>query len=162
MKELLEQFRGPGPAPATLAGGMPSRTSLARRFLAAVSSRDTAALEAMQITRSEFGWLIFPEHLYASAPYELDPEIFWLQLQVRSAAGVRQALTHLGGRPLQLAGLDCRLDVIQGKSPQVLFWSPCRVRYLNGDGIQVHKLFGTIVEHRGVMKFLSYANELGG
>jgi hypothetical protein len=159
MKELLEGFRGAGPAPARLTGGSASRNGLVRRFLAAVSVRDTAALQAMQVSRNEFGWLVFPEHLYSDPPYELDPEIFWLQLQGRSANGIGKVLARLGGRTLRLAGLECRLDTLQGRSPEVLFWSPCRVRFLDGDSVQVGRIFGTIVEHRGMVKFLSYANE---
>ncbi len=159
MAELLERFRGSEPAPLRLTGGSTSRTALARRFLVAVATGDSVELSTMRVSRSEFAWLVFPRHRYATPPYELDPEIYWLQLEARSRAGLERALERLGGRSLRFVGMECRLDTLQGRSSEVMFWSPCRVRYTDGSNGDTRRLFGTIVEHAGRVKFLSYANE---
>lgn len=159
MHELLSAFRETGPEAKRFVGESRSRTALARAYFTALESRDSNALSELAVTRDEFGWLVFPEHVYATAPYELDPAIFWLQLQAKSSAGIKRVMTRLAGRPLRLVSMECTLDTLQSRSPQVQFWSPCRVRYLDGSNVRIERLFGTIVEHRGLYKFLSYANE---
>jgi hypothetical protein len=159
MAEYLRRFRAGLSQPAGFSGGETSRDALARRFLAAVSARDTAGLAALAVSRAEFAWLIFPHHLYAEPPYELDPAIFWMQLTGASAKGLGRALERLGGLPLVLRALDCSRDTLQVRGGPAAVWSSCGVQYRAGDRVETRRLFGAMVERKGRFKLLSFAND---
>jgi hypothetical protein len=159
MEEYLSRFRQGLAEPPTLSGGAEGREALARRFLAAVSRRDTSALLGLLVSRAEFAWLVFPGHLYARPPYDLDPEIFWLQIRAQSAKGMGRTLERLGGEPIEFTRLRCELDTVQVRSDAVRIWSPCRLSYRQNDTGLSGRLFGSIVERDGRAKFLSYAND---
>jgi hypothetical protein len=159
MPEYLRRFRQGLTEATHLTGGASSPNELARRFLEALSARDTSAFSPLVISREEFAWLVFPHHLYHNPPYELDPEIFWMQLKAGSAKGLGRALQRYGGAKLALLGLECRRDTLQVVSGPLKVWSRCRMRYQAGDSVETHTLFGSIVERDGRMKLLSFANE---
>lgn len=159
MPEYLRRFREGLTQPAEFEGGAASRDALARRFLAAVSARDTAAFRSMVLSRAEFAWLVFPHHIYAAPPYDLDPAIFWMQLTAGSAKGLGRTLERLGGKALVFQSVDCERDTLQVKGGPIRLWSSCRVRYREGDGLLTRRLFGSIVEREGRFKLLSYAND---
>jgi hypothetical protein len=159
MPEYLRRFREGLAQPAQFQGGAASRAALARRFLAAVSARDTATFAALVISRAEFAWLVFPHHLYAAPPYQLDPAIFWMQLTAGSAKGLSRTLERLGGKELGFQTLDCRRDTLQVRGGPIRVWSPCGVRYREGDSLRSRRLFGSIVEREGRFKLLSFAND---
>jgi hypothetical protein len=159
MEEYLRRFREGLSEPGALTGGAGAREELARRFLAAVARRDTAALLGLLVSRAEFAWLVFPDHLYARPPYELDPEIFWLQIRAQSAKGLGRVLERLGGDRLELEGLSCRADTVQVRGDALRIWSPCGLSYRQGGRALSGRLFGSIVERDGRAKFLSYAND---
>jgi hypothetical protein len=159
MPEYLSRFRSGLTEPVAFQGGAASREALARRFLEGVSARDTGAFPALRISRAEFAWLVFPHHLYSAPPYELDPELFWMQLTAGSAKGLARTLERLGGRVLAFQALDCRRDTLQIRGGAVRVWSGCGVRYREGDRVQTRRLFGSIVEREGRFKLLSYAND---
>lgn len=159
MPEYLRRFREGLVEPTRLAGGAGSREELARRFLAAVSARDTAALAALAVTRAEFAWLVFPDHIYSSPPYELDPEIFWMQLTAGSAKGLHRTLERYGGARLALVAVACDRDTLQIRSGPMRVWSNCSVRYRAGNTIENRPLFGSVVERDGRVKLLSFAND---
>ena len=156
MDEMLRRFRIGASKPARFERGAPDRVSLARGFLAALSRQDTAALGNLLVTRGEFAWLVFPDHLYSRAPYELDPETFWLQIQAQTSEGLSQLLRRRGGLPMRFLSLECRTDLLAGKGPEVRFWAPCTVGYSVSDRVRNEQLFGSIVEYRGTAKFLGY------
>jgi len=159
MQEYLRRFRAGLTQPHRLAGGAANPEALARRFLAAVSARDTAAFTDLIASRAEFAWLVFPEHSYARPPYELDPEIFWLQLTAGSAKGLGRTLQRYGGLPLTLLALQCRPDTLQIKTGSVRLQGNCELRFQAGDSVETRRLFGSVVERNGVAKLLSYAND---
>jgi hypothetical protein len=159
MPEYLRRFRVGLRAPSRFEGGAKDRTALAREFLAGVSRRDTAALSALLVSRAEFAWLVFPDHLYARPPYELDPEIFWMQLRVETAKGFARTLQRLGGQPLALRELRCTRDTLQLKVGATRVWSPCSMQFRAGDSVITRRLFGSIVERDGRAKLLSFASE---
>jgi len=158
MPEYLRRFRNGLTEPARLTGGAASQHELARRFLAAVSARDTAAFAALAVSRAEFAWLVFPEHIYAKSPYELDPAIFWMQLTSGSAKGLGRTLERYGGARLTMAGVGCQRDTMQIGSGPVRIWSECELRYWAGDSGLTGRLFGSIVERDGRLKLLNFAN----
>jgi hypothetical protein len=159
MPEYLRRFREGLAQPVEFRDGAASPERLARRFLSAVSARDTGAFSALMISRAEFAWLVFPHHLYAAPPYELDPEIFWMRLTAGSARGLGRTLERLGGRPLAFRALDCRRDTLQVREGPLRVWGWCGIRYREGDSLQTRRLFGSIVEREGRFKLLSYAND---
>ena len=117
-----------------------------------------SAVDAL-VSRAEFGWLVFPDHIYAAPPYELDPAVFWLQLVAGSAKGSARVLERVGGRPLAYAGLECQRDTLQLRQGPATLWGPCTIRYRDGDSTVARRLFASIIERDGAGKFLGYANE---
>ncbi len=168
MPEYIRRFREGLVEPLKLANGAESRDGLVRQFLVGVSRQDTAALGKLLITRAEFAWLIFPEHLYAIPPYELDPAVFWMQLQGEDQTGFHRLLKRYGGKPLALLGFTCHRDTLQivtrPPTPSTpVIWSPCQVRYRVSYGTEdstfTKRLFGSIVVRDGRAKFLTYSND---
>ena len=159
MAEYLRRFREGLTEPMGFSGGATSRDALARRFLTAISARDTATLATLVVSRAEFAWLVFPRHIYARPPYELDPEIFWMQLTAGSATGIGRTMKRLGGRQLTFQALECRRDTVQIKSGPVRIWATCGLRYRDGDSEATRRLFGSVVERDGRVKLLSFAND---
>ena len=159
MEEYERRFREGLPRATRLTGGASDRETLVREFLTAVSRGDSVALGTMAVTRAEFAWLVFPHHLYRGAPYELDPAIVWLQVQAGSAKGQARLLERMSGTPLAFGGLDCERDTLQVTDGTLRMWGPCRVRYRTPDSTLERRLFGTMVERDGVVKFLGYGND---
>jgi hypothetical protein len=159
MAEYVRRFRTGLAEPTAFAGGAADRDALARRFLDAVSRRDTAVLRSLLVTRAEFAWLVFPDHLYSHPPYELDPDIFWLQLREETGKGATRVLQRYGGVPLTYLGLQCQRDTVQIVSGPDTVWSKCRLRYRAGDSTLTRGLFGSIVQRGSQSKFLSYHSE---
>jgi hypothetical protein len=160
MEVMLARFRASVPAVTQLKGGAADREALARAFLSAVAAGDSTTLTGLLINRSEYAWLVYPEHLYARPPYELDPAIHWLQVQASSAKGLARVLERYGKRPLEFRSLACDVDTLQfTASTATKAWAPCTVTYRGNDSTLTRRLFGTIVERDGVAKFVGYANE---
>ncbi|MDZ4259656.1 MAG: hypothetical protein U0974_03795 [Gemmatimonadales bacterium] len=159
MEVMLTQFRTGMESPATLRSPAKDREELARQFLKAVAAGDSTTLSALLVNRAEFAWLLFPDHLYALPPYELDPAIYWLQIQASSAKGSARVLERYGRRPLEFRGLDCVRDTVQFVTGPTVAWAPCTVTYRGNDSTLTRRLFGTIVERDGVAKFMGYATE---
>lgn len=159
MEEYERRFREGLPEVTAFSGGAADREALVRQFLDAVSRRDSVALGDMAVNRAEFAWLVFPHHLYRNPPYELDPGIFWMQVQANSAKGQARVLERLGGVPLTFRGLTCERDTLQSLSPDVQMWSQCQVEYATPDSTLRRRLFSSITAVGGSMKFLGYAND---
>ncbi|HEU5219018.1 MAG TPA: hypothetical protein VFU23_10175 [Gemmatimonadales bacterium] len=159
MPEYLRRFRAGLTEPHRVVGGADTRKALARTVLAGLAARDTAGLTALLVTPAEFGWLVFPDHLYARPPYELDPAVFWMQLQQESVKGLHRVLERYGGKPLTFQSLECRRDTTQITTGPVRLWSSCLVAFQVGDSVETHRLFGSIVKRDGRMKLLSFATD---
>ena len=160
MDEYVRRFRIGEVAPATLGGGAPDRETLAREYLAAVAVKDSGALMRLLVTKAEFAWLIFPDHLYAREPYALDPDIFWLRTTQETRKGSTRVLNRYGGRPLAFRALSgCVRDTLQILSGPDTLWNDCAITYQAGDSTLTRRLFGTIVQRDGQFKFLSYHTE---
>ena len=159
MAEHERRFREGLTEVASLSGGEPSRDALAQRFFEALEQRDSLTLHGLLVNRAEFAWLVFPNHLYRQAPYELDPGTLWMQLQQGSAKGLARALERHGGQQLTLQDMGCQQDTLQLVSGSMSMWGKCQLRYQEGDSTLTRRLFGSMVEQDGVVKFLSYAND---
>ena len=155
--ESLDRFFAGMPRPVVLNGGAESRTTLARNFLAAVSSSDTAALNRMVVSRAEYGGLYYPTSLYSRRPYELAPDVAWLLNSQSSAKGARRLIQRLGGRSLELESLTCARESVEGVNRIA---SDCSVTYrIDADSVATRQLFSAVIERAGAVKFLSYAGD---
>jgi hypothetical protein len=158
MEEYERRFRdGLNPVTA-FTGGAESPEKLAEAFVASVASRDSVALRELLVTRAEFAWLVFPQHVYRRPPYEMDPGLFWMQLQQSSAKGLSRVLERLGGHSLRYRNVTCQADTVQVTAGPAKLWGHCELEFLDGNQLQSGQLFGSIVERDGVAKLLSYAN----
>ena len=157
---LLARFRATIPdTPTVLTGGAPTRDALVRALLAAVGRHDTVTLRALVMTRAEFAWLYYPHTKYTARPYELAPELLWLQMGNGSETGAARLLQRYGGARLRLEGVLCP-DTVIVEGPNRI--TPgCRVRFAVGDSAsRTLQLFSGLLARDGRYKFLSYANDL--
>jgi hypothetical protein len=137
--------------------GAPSRDSLIRRFVAAVQRNDRAALRRMTIGRAEFAYLYYPASPLSKRPYELDPDIMWMQVTMRSDRGLLRLLKSYGGR-FGYRSYACE------EAPQqlgaVTLYDGCHVRHELGGKTIDERLFGSIIEAGGQYKFVGFSNKL--
>jgi hypothetical protein len=159
-EEALRRFRrGIANAPTRLSGGAPTRDSLVRLLVHAIARRDTALVNRVVLTRAEFAYLYYPTAPLARPPYELDPQMMWLQLVSQSEKGIVRAFDRLGGTAARYAGHACADAERQGDNR---VWSGCTVTLARAGGGDTtrQRLFGSIVERGGRFKFVSYANDM--
>jgi hypothetical protein len=157
IEEALRRFRAALPDPGGLRGGYPSRKKLVSAFARAVETRDTAALRQMVIGRDEFAWLYYPASPLSKPPYELPPALMWFQLQGESEKGASRLLAERAGQPLGYVGHDCAPARNEG---DLRVYPHCALRRVMAGDTVTERLFGLIVEHGKVYKFVSYANRL--
>lgn len=158
-EEALRRFRANiSVVPSALVGGAASRETLVRRFARALQARDTIALRNMLLSRAEFAYLVYPSSRYTRPPYQQPPGIVWYQYTVSSDKGLTRLLSHVGGQPLNVIGVDCPAPPdTEGENR---FWRACHARRVRAPGDTIlDDLFGTIIERDGRMKFVSYANK---
>lgn len=157
---LLARFRATvADTPQALRGGETSPERLTRRFLAAISARDTATLQRLIISRSEYAWLYYPHSRFTQRPYELYPELLWIQLSSSTESGITRMLHRYGGSSMRLESVVCDdSSVIEGPNEII---RGCRVRFAAADSsARTMRLFGDLLARDGQLKFLSYANDL--
>lgn len=161
MDELIARFRvGLAPPPGMrLKGAAESREELIDRFLAAVQSADTVPLQAMRLDSAEFAWIYFPASPYAQPPYELPPAYVWFHTAAESSKGAQRAARLLSGKAIRYEGYQCADEPEHYGDARL--WVSCQLRWRdeNGKGWD-YRLFGSIIEHDGLFKFVSYANKL--
>jgi hypothetical protein len=141
--------------PRTLVGPS-SRDSLLRLFERGLAKRDTAALNRLQLTREEFAYLYYPDSKMARPPYELGPDVMWMQIQSQSDRGLQRLLAKRGGRNLGIRALECQPP--QRENAVVVH--QCAVRTNDRADSTAKQLFGSIIERDGRFKFVGYANRL--
>ena len=157
MDEMLRRFRANlGPAPSTLEDAPASRDELVRELVRALAQRDSAALGRLHLSRGEFAWMYFPTSRFASPPYELPPEVLWMQMTAESNKSIARTLR---GFPKDATYLGHACDATPGIEGANRLWTGCLVRWRRRDGGEgAARLFGTILERDGRYKFVSYAN----
>lgn len=157
---LLHRFRGATPDTLSMmSGGASSPDASARALLAALEARDTAAVQALVLTRAEFAWLYYPHSRYTEPPYALGPELVWLTLSASSAKGAGRLLDRFGGQRLRFVSLTCADTVIHEGPNRIL--PGCVTRFSAADSAPRDlRLFSALLSRDGRYKFLSYANDL--
>jgi hypothetical protein len=160
VEEELRRFRVAvgGDSVSALENAAPSRDTLVKRFVAALSTSDTSALQKMLLNAREFGWLVYPESPYTQPPYTQSPGLVWNQIQNPAASGFTRLLRRLGGKPLRYDGYRCvPKSERQGRN---VIWTRCTVSVAEAnEAARKRKLFGSIIERDGRFKFVSYSNE---
>ena len=158
--ESLARFRTTvGPRPVRFEGGAPSRDSLVRAVVHAVEQADAAALSRLALSPAEFAYFYYPENPQSKPPYELQPDIMWLQMQSQSHKGSSRLLSTYGQQPLRFHTYAC--DSVATVIGHIRTWGHCRVTHTGPDGKpKTTALFAAIIEREGIYKILSYANEL--
>jgi hypothetical protein len=151
----LATFRSGMTPPGSLAGPS-SRDSLVRLFERALAKRDTVALQHLQITREEFAFLYYPDSKMGRPPYELDPDVMWMQIQSQSDRGLRRLVAKYGGGKIRIRGLEC----LAPEPQNAVLLHQCGVRTSAVVGSAPGQLFGSIIEREGRFKFVGYANRL--
>jgi hypothetical protein len=158
IEEALRRFREGLAEPAGLRSGAPDRESLVRALVAALEVRDTAGLRALALDAEEFAWLYYPSSPMSRPPYQLAPDLMWMQLQGQSEKGASLLLSDRAGGPLGYVGHRCESGRAEGENR---IFGHCVVRRVATQGDTVEeRLFGLIVERAGIYKFVSYANKL--
>jgi hypothetical protein len=158
IEEALLRFRRDLPKATRLTGGYRTREELVRAFVRAVEAQDTAALRHMVLRKDEFAWLYYPSSPLARPPYELSPALMWFQLQGESERGASRLLAERAGRPLGYSGHTCGPARAQG---DIRLYPNCEIRRLvSPRDTAAERLFGLIIEYRGLHKFVGYANRL--
>jgi hypothetical protein len=156
--EKLAQFRASLVAPVRLSGGATSRDALIRRFVRAVERRDTSAIRAMVLDRSEFAYLYYPSSPYTRPPTVQEAPLAWFLLVQNSQKGVTRVFNRYGGQRVEYVGHRC--DPEPTREGANLFWHGCVVDLKTSlTGVVARKLFGSIIERDGQLKFFSYTND---
>jgi hypothetical protein len=157
--EALRRFRADLPQQDTLYHASPSREALVQRLAAAVSARDTAALNAMVLSRAEFAWLFYEESAMARPPYEAPPALLWGQILTSSDEGARQLVNRLGGKLIEVSAFTCP-NAVEREGRSALH-KRCTVRFsARGEPPLEGNLFGTIIERDGRFKFIGLGNRI--
>jgi hypothetical protein len=152
----LAAFRAGLPAVHRIEG-FSSRDALVRSFAAAVRRNDRAALQRMTIDRAEFAYLYYPESPLSKKPYELDPDLMWMQVTARSDRGLFRLLQSYSGH-FAYRGYTC------ADTPKhlgaITLHDGCRVRHTLDRKDAEERLFGSIIEVGGRYKFVGFSNKL--
>jgi hypothetical protein len=157
MHVLCQRFRSGLPVAVALENGAHSADELIERFMSAVERSDYVTLAQIAVSRAEYAWLYFPTSVYATAPYELPPDVAWTLSAAASKKGLTRVVRRLGGTPLRFHVFHCAQEAREGPNR---FWRQCTVQYEQAtEGHFSRRLFGTIMERDGRFKFLSYAND---
>lgn len=159
IEEEIRRFESTleGEPPAALTGGTSSRDALVDRFVSALEAADTAAFREMLMTRAEFAYLYYPYTRFTAPPYELSPALLWFQMENGTSRGFHRMMQRMAGHPAHAAGYACPNPVLEEGPNRI--WEDCvvQLRPPGGEG-QDFRLFGSILEHGGVFKFVSYSN----
>lgn len=157
---LLARFRATLPdTPTTLSGGESSPERLTHALLAAITAQDTATIRRLVMNRAEFAWLYYPHTRYTRPPYELGPELLWIQVNENSEKGIVRLLRRYGGSPMRMDALRCA-DSTLVEGPNTLI-GPCEVTFAPADSAaRTMRMFGSILRRDGLHKFVSYTNDL--
>lgn len=156
--EALARFREGLPPADSLSGGAGSRDELVARFVEAVERRDLAVARAMELSRAEYGWIYFPSLQRMNPGLNMQPEVMWLLHEQESEKGITRVLRRLGGGQARLGRYACE-DVPQAEGA-LRYWHRCTVEVIAPDGeTAALKLFGSVMEHGGRWKIVSYAND---
>jgi hypothetical protein len=155
---MVARFRRSVPERPTALGrgAATSADSLLARWVRGVEARDSAALAPLALTASEFAWLYYLDSPMARPPYELDPDVLWVQTASRSARGLARTLERYGGRRLGRWRAACEPPATSG----ALRLHACAVSFRPAGAAADVRLPLSVVERDGRFKLLGLATDL--
>jgi len=156
--EEIRRFRARVPeTPTSLSGGARSRDELVHRWVRAVETRDSVALNNMLMTAAEYITFYYPESPYTRPPYRQAPDVRWALITNTSLQGASRVWSRHAGLPMGYTGYRCDPE------PEILgqnrIWTGCVVEWKNKSGQGAIRLFGPIIERNGQFKFVTYASD---
>ena len=157
LDEALRRFQVGLPPVTKLSGGAQTREALIRRFVRAVEQRDTTAVREMVLSRAEFAYLYYPHSPFTREPHRQMAGLVWFLTRANSSKGITRVFDRLGGRPLAYRGHRCSPEP-RRQGPNVL-WESCVLRLGETGEQNEMRLFGSVIERSGELKFVSFAND---
>jgi hypothetical protein len=160
LEEELRRFRADlGAEPTGLDSPYRSRDELVAAFAKAAARFDTLTLQSLHISRSEFAYFYFPASEFAREPYRLPPALVWFQITAGGGKGLNKTVQLLSTAGAQFDGYTCATAPKPFGNARL--WQDCNVSWLYASGERHSaRLFGSILEHGGRYKFVSYSNGL--
>lgn len=156
--EHLKRFREGMTPVDTLRHASASIDALVARLTKALSTRDTADLNAMVLDRAEFAFLFYPASPMSKPPYEAPPELLWGQILTASDDGAKQLMSRLGGAAVRAHDLQCPT---MPDTTALRIYERCTVRFTAAGRAPLQgNLFGSIVAQGQRFKFLGLANRI--
>lgn len=155
-EEALARFLDGVARPASLSGGSPGMKDLIERFSEALDHRDSLGLTTMSVTRAEYGYFYYPSSIYVHKPYELPPDVAWLLSSQENEKARRRLLQRVGGSGTVVRSPRCARTERQGAN---LVHTDCSVTLVTGNRREEVRLFRSVLERDGRMKFLSFAGD---
>jgi hypothetical protein len=157
-RRFRAQYGNP-PEATALVNGASSRESLVRGFIDALVTRDSTALVRLQVTPIEFLDLYYPQSRFSRPPYEMSPELAWMQIALNSDKGLVRVLRRFTNPGIRYVAHDCPIAATEIGAARV--WEGCTVTFaVNAAPPETHRLFGGIFEYAGQFKFLGYTNSM--
>lgn len=156
--EALRRFRVGLPQVEQFEGGAPSLDSLVALFAAGALVSDRVALEQLAVTKSEYGWIIFPLLPLGAPPYNQPPEVAWMLQQSESRSGLSKLLDQKRRGVIRIRGYQCPGGPLTYGLLRA--FQHCVVHRVDESGATKDaRLFGAVVEYRGRFKILSFSND---
>lgn len=156
-EEMLRRFQEEaGPVVTRLRGGAPSMDSLLRRYWTHLVAQDTLAMTPLVASKAEFAYLYFPAS--AELPNGVPPAISWLMLSSNGGRGLTRALRDVTTGERTLVGTTCQPLVIEAGDTRII--GPCGAIRRRGASVDTLWFVKHVIEHRGIFKLMSFANEL--
>lgn len=151
---LTPACRQAGP-PLSLSNTFESPEALAREVLQALAMRDRVRLSALALSEAEFRTRIWPE-LPASRPERnLTAAYVWRDLAQKSEASLTGVLSRLGGRRLELRGVESAGETTNYATFSISRKTELVVTREDGTEERIRTL-GSIVRADGRVKVFSY------
>jgi hypothetical protein len=139
----------------TLAHGEASAEYLTVALLTALERRDEARLRELVLSEEEFREIVWPELPASRQERNLPFSYVWGDLRQRSDAALAGLLGQYGGQKLVATDVHFRGGSTQYQS-FIMYLAPT-LRVVDDKGLDHElRLFGSIVEHGGRFKLLSY------
>jgi len=156
-EEMLRRFqKEAGPVVTSLSGGAPSMDSLLRAYWTHLVSQDTLAMTPLVASQAEFAYLYYPAS--AELPNGVPPAISWLMLSSNGGRGLTRALRDAAEADRTLIGTTCQPLVLEAGDAKII--GPCGAIRRRGASTDTLWFVKHVIEHRGIFKLMSFANEL--
>jgi len=156
--EALRRFQATvaGPAASRLTRGAPDPETLLRRYWSVLVRHDTAGIQSLVVSHTEFAHVYFPE----SAPFAsgMQPSAAWTLYEAQTGRGLSRAYRAAIGRDTTVHATVCReRSRAEGRSQT---FGPCAVVLRKAAGFDTLWIGGTLVRRDGVVKLLGLDNAL--